>query len=177
MTWARKGSGVEQAGGRPCCCWTRDEFGFSAFSSFFPSGGSSQSPTARENVKSKSGIPEKSSKLCIANIPTRATALVLAEVAHPPGLAQIAQGTQMVVTDEVEGVIEALVLILRHPVNNLDTRPRETLNILKTRISATRHVMISLNLHILRMGTAKIKVRTVEQHLLLSMSQELPASW
>jgi hypothetical protein len=70
-----------------------------------------------------------------------------------------------VVTDEVEGAIEALVLILRHPVNNQDTRPNETLNTLKTRISATRHVMTSLNLHILRMGMGEIKVRIVKQHL------------
>ena len=104
-------------------------------------------------------------------------ALVLAEVALRLGPAQIAQGTQTVVTDEVEGAIEALVLILRLPVNNLDTHPSETLNTLKTRISATRHVMISLNLHILRMGTGTIKVRIVKQHPFLSMSQEPPASW
>lgn len=62
------------------------------------------------------------------------------------------------------------MLILRRPVNNQDTlplpSPSETLNTLKTHISATRHVMISLNLHILRMGTGAIKVRIVKQHLL-----------
>lgn len=104
-------------------------------------------------------------------------ALVLAEVALRPGLAQTAQGTQTVVTDEVEGAIEVLVLILRHPVNNPDSHPSETLNILKIRISATCHVMISLNLHILRTGMGAIKVRIVKQHLLLSTSQEPPASW
>ena len=72
---------------------------FSAFSSFPPSfcpfasasGRSSHSPTARKNVKSKSSIPEKSSERCIANIPTRAMALGLAEVVLRPDLAQIAQ--------------------------------------------------------------------------------------
>lgn len=140
--------------------------GFQLFLSSFASDSSSHSPTARKNVKSKSGIPEKSSEPCIANIPMRATALVLAEVVLRPDLAQIAQGTQTVVIDEDEGAIEALVLILRHPVNNPDTHPSETLNILKTRISATRHVMISLNPHILRMGMGAIKVRIVKQHLL-----------
>ena len=57
------------------------------------------------------------------------------------------------------------MLILRRPVNNPAT-PHETLNTLKTHISATRHVLISLNLHILRMGTGAIKVRIVKQHLL-----------
>lgn len=58
------------------------------------------------------------------------------------------------------------MLILRHPVNNPDSRPNETQYTLKTHISASRHVMISLNLHILRMGTGAIKVRIVKQHLL-----------
>lgn len=170
----------KQAGGHGIGGRTSECFGLvSTFFSFFTSGRSSHSPAARKNVKSKSGIPEKSSKPCIANIPTRAMALVLAEVALHLGLAQSAQGTQTVVTDEVEAAIEVLVLILRHPVNNPDTRPSpsETLNILKIRISATCHVMISLNLHILRMGTGAIKVRIVKQHLLLSTSQEPPASW
>jgi hypothetical protein len=103
--------------------------------------------------------------------------LVLAEVALPRDLAQIAQGTQTVVTNEVEGAIEALVPILRHPVNSLDTHPSETLNILKTRISATRHILISLNLHILIMGMDAIKVRTVKQHLLSTHAPGDPASW